>query len=183
MKNYIDIFRDGRLEVNDELVSVNGSHLRGMDITDAIQILRSASSSSSSSSSLEDSDPLDIVIYREAPLKQGGQRLFSPQKVEEEHLKITQKLTRNKNQQKQDGGDGNFVTRTYISGNSSNNNNNLGNLAQKIHHRRSKMINSIGSLTSLHETNLLSDSEDVRSSVSAYLPVYNYADDDVKSTR
>ena len=62
----------------------------------------------------------------------------------------------------------NFVTRTYIGGGG----NPSSSLAIKIHKRSlSRLASNPGSLTSLHETSLNSDVEDVRSSCSAYRPV------------
>lgn len=67
-----------------------------------------------------------------------------------------------------------FVSRTYIGGSSSS------SLALKIHRRNTCNTNFVngfnnsslnGSLSSLHETALNSDAEDVRSSCSAYQPV------------
>ena len=62
----------------------------------------------------------------------------------------------------------NFVTRTYIGGGGASN----SSLAVKLHKRSlSRLASNPGSLTSLHETSLNSDVEDVRSSCSAYRPV------------
>jgi hypothetical protein len=60
-----------------------------------------------------------------------------------------------------------FVTRTYIGMGAPS-----SSLAIKIHKRSlSRLASNPGSLTSLHETSLNSDVEDVRSSCSAYRPV------------
>ena len=71
-----------------------------------------------------------------------------------------------------------FVTRTYIGGGGgSSNNNNSSLMAMKIHHRKNgsksqlSLFQNSGSLSSLHETALTSDAEEVRSSVSAYQPI------------
>ena len=64
----------------------------------------------------------------------------------------------------------NFVTRTYIGGGGGGNAS--SSLAVKLHKRSlSRLASNPGSLTSLHETSLNSDVEDVRSSCSAYRPV------------
>ena len=65
----------------------------------------------------------------------------------------------------------NFVTRTYIGGGGGGGNAS-SSLAVKLHKRSlSRLASNPGSLTSLHETSLNSDVEDVRSSCSAYRPV------------
>ena len=67
-----------------------------------------------------------------------------------------------------------YVSRTYIGGGSSS----QSSLAMKIHRKSSKsqlsLLPNSGSLSSLHETALTSDAEEVRSSVSAYQPVSSY---------
>ena len=67
-----------------------------------------------------------------------------------------------------------YVSRTYIGGGSSS----QSSLAMKIHRKSSKsqlsLLPNSGSLSSLHETALTSDAEEVRSSVSAYHPVSSY---------
>ncbi len=68
-----------------------------------------------------------------------------------------------------------FVTRTYIGGGAGNS---QSSLAMKIHRKscassksQLSLFPNSGSLSSLHETALTSDVEDVRSSVSAYQPI------------
>ena len=67
-----------------------------------------------------------------------------------------------------------YVSRTYIGGGSSS----QSSLAMKINRKSSKsqlsLLPNSGSLSSLHETALTSDAEEVRSSVSAYQPVSSY---------
>lgn len=71
-----------------------------------------------------------------------------------------------------------FVTRTYIGGGGNSNSSNSSLMAMKIQHRKNgnsksqlSLFQNSGSLSSLHETALTSDAEEVRSSVSAYQPI------------
>ena len=70
-----------------------------------------------------------------------------------------------------------YVSRTYIGGAAASS---QSSLAMKINRKSSKsqlslFPNTHGSLSSLHETALTSDAEEVRSSVSAYQPVSSYS--------
>lgn len=169
--------------MGDEIINVNSKRLRGLDITEAIQCLR------------QPGPELDIVISRDVPVnatstprsklsKSEGSLVISERRVQEEHDRITQKLhdyenihsaneTRSlRNSYHNDDSLHNpksaFVTRTYIGTGSSS----TSSLAMKIHRKSlSRLTSNPGSLTSLLETSLNSDAEEVRSSCSAYQPI------------
>lgn len=156
-----------------------------MTIEDAIKTLKQAERE------------LDIVISRDVPkpiskrpstlssTKSEGSLFISEQKVRDEHKKIANKFHDYENLRQQDEMKPSFVTRTYIGGSSSTS----SLLAMKLHHRKHQRLGTSsvnpGSLSSLHETSLNSDAEDVRSSCSAYLPIRhrrNIAFDDEQRT-
>ena len=182
-------FRDGRLRVGDEIINVNSQRLRGLEIDEAIATLKHAERD------------LDIVISRDSntaadgddtALRESGSRrsngrprpakseaslpTTSSSRIEERHHEYANLRSHFEAVSSGAASDvgatrttsnNNFVTRTYIGGNPSS------SLAIKIHKRSlSRLASNPGSLTSLHETSLNSDVEDVRSSCSAYRPVH-----------
>lgn len=148
------------MKVSDEIINVSGKRLRGMTIEEAIRTLKQADSE------------LDIVVSRDTK-EQKSQGLFiSEQKVRDEHRKIAQKYHDYENLREVDSVTSHpgtfqkpFVTRTYIGSSASS------SLALKLHRKSRGLHHGPGSLSSLHETCLNSDVDDVRSSCSAYQPV------------
>eukprot|EP00095_Tigriopus_kingsejongensis_P010860 maker-scaffold592_size129239-snap-gene-0.24 protein:Tk10860 transcript:maker-scaffold592_size129239-snap-gene-0.24-mRNA-1 annotation:"PREDICTED: uncharacterized protein LOC101740740" len=189
------IDRDGRFQVGDEIINVNSQRLRGLDITQAIQSLR------------QPGPELSIVICRDVPHPTSNPRsplsksedtlVISERRVREEHDRIARKLhdyeninpeeARNLRNSYRGGGSedylspkSSFVTRTYIGTGSSS----TSSLAMKIHRKSlSRLASNPGSLTSLVETSLNSDVDEVRSSCSAYQPVRMRRDAEGDETR
>lgn len=186
---YAIISRDGRIRVGDEIINVCGKRLRGLSIEDAIKALK------------QPKRELDIVVARDCanglPVEEFTS-FFDEDRLRDEHRRIAQKINgyndfhetcsevnlssrpTNKNGTtcfskcltKKNPTflrfSAAYVSRTYIGSSSQS----QSSLAMKIHRKSQlSLLPSSGSLSSLHETALTSDVEDVRSSVSAYQPV------------
>ena len=163
--------RDGRLKVGDEIINVCGRRLRGLTVEEAIQTLK------------QSSKDLDIVISRDVmgpktkeslPVFDTDKLFINEQRLREEHRRIAQRLSDLSQPQSHAKHfhrltNKPFVSRTYIGGSATS------SLALKIHRKNHSLGNGNpalnGSLSSLHETSLNSDAEDVRSSCSAYQPI------------
>ena len=173
MSSFAFLSRDGRLKVGDEIINVNSQRLRGLEIDEAIATLKKAERE------------LDIVISRDIvaggedhqrprPAKSEGSLLTAsdnsriPER-QNEYENLRQNFEAASSASDVCGGRPSFVTRTYIGGAPASG----SSLAIKIHKKSlSRLASNPGSLTSLHETSLNSDVEDVRSSCSAYRPVH-----------
>ncbi len=183
--------RDGRLRVGDELINVNGRRLRGMTIESAIAVLKEAhaeldivisrdTSAAAADENLQHSKSEGSLSM--PPQPQSSRSKIRARINDYENLVLQQQDAElsNNNHDSSLTLRPNFVTRTYIGPSVSSCPGPYSNLAMRIH-RKSKSVcmmptassslNQAPSLTSLHETCLNSDVEDVRSSCSAYLPI------------
>ncbi|XP_040565669.1 uncharacterized protein [Lepeophtheirus salmonis] len=146
--------RDGRIQVGDEIINVNGLRLRGCSIEEAIKILRNNRLEQGPSSNA-DLDIMDIVIARDVPSEDEEGDLCD--EIENEapsthSLPLTSQVPHNFPQKTEDRP--NYVSRTYLGSSSG------------YRYRRHRLNENAPSLSSLHETSLNSDTDEIKSSCS-----------------